>query len=65
MALLDRLFCEGGESAGVGSCFLVIKFPVARALFKSTIQEYPERLITLRDRARVLVRSDRSEPASR
>ncbi len=61
-----ELFREGGEGAGVETVLSRYQsLPVARAQFKATIQEHPERLVMLRDRARVLARSDRSDTVSR
>ena len=57
-----ELFYEGGEDAGVETVLSRYQsLPVARAQFKATLQEYPERLVILRDRARVRARSDRPE----
>jgi hypothetical protein len=57
-----ELFSEGGEGAGVETVLSRYQsLPVARAQFKATLQEYPERLVILRDRARVRARSDRPE----
>ena len=50
---------EGGEDSGVGTVISRYQsFPVAGAQFKATIRKYPDRLVTLRDRVRVLARSE-------
>jgi hypothetical protein len=60
-----ELFREDGEGAGVEAVLSHYQsLPVARAQFKATIQEHPKRLVMLRDRARVLARSDRSDAVS-
>jgi hypothetical protein len=57
---------EGGEDSGVETVLSRYQsLPVARAQFKATIRKYPDRSVTLRDRVRVLARSDRSDTASR
>jgi hypothetical protein len=57
-----ELFREGGEGAGVDQVLARYEnLTIARAFFKATIKERPDRLIMLCDRARVLARSDRSE----
>ncbi|MGB7097276.1 MAG: hypothetical protein WBD95_00710 [Xanthobacteraceae bacterium] len=61
-----ELFREGGECADVETVLSRYQsLPVAREKFKTTIQEHPERLVMLRDRARVLARSDWSDTVSR
>ncbi len=51
---------EGSEDSGVETVLSRYQsLPVARAQFKAAIQKYPDRLVMLRDRVRVLARSDR------
>ena len=57
-----ELFKEGGE--GVGMEEIVDRhdnLTVARAIYRGRVSQYPGRLVKLRDRARVLARSDRPE----
>lgn len=57
---------EGGEDFGLETVLSRYQsLPVARAQFKATIQKYPDRIVMLRDRVRVLARSDRSDTVSR
>jgi hypothetical protein len=57
---------ERGGDSGVGTVLSRYQsLPVARAQFKATIRKYPDRSVTLRDRVRVLARSNRSDTASR
>ena len=50
---------EGGEDFGVGTVISRYQsLPVAGAQFKATIRKYPDRSVTLRDRVRVLARSE-------
>jgi hypothetical protein len=57
---------EGGEDSGLETVLSRYQsLPVARAQFKATIQKYPDRIVMLRDRTRVLARSDRSDAVSR
>jgi hypothetical protein len=59
-----ELFREGGEGDGVEKVLSRYEsLPVARVAFKRTIKEYPQRLVMLRDRTRVLARSDWAETA--
>jgi len=56
------LFKEGGEGAGQEE--IVDRhdnLTVARAIYRGRVSQYPGRLVKLRDRARVLARSDRPE----
>ena len=57
-----ELFKEGGEGAGHEE--IVDRhdnLTVARAIYRGRVSQYPGRLIKLRNRARVLARSDRPE----
>ena len=57
-----ELFKEGGEGAGQEE--IVDRHDnliVARAIYRGRVSQYPERLVKLRNRARVLARSDRPE----
>jgi hypothetical protein len=57
-----ELFKEGGEGAGQEE--IVDRHDnliVARAIYRGRVSQYPERLVKLRNRARVLSRSDRPE----
>jgi hypothetical protein len=57
-----ELFKEGGESAGQEE---IVdhhnNLTVARAIYRGRVSQYPGRLVRLRERARVLARSDRPE----
>jgi hypothetical protein len=57
-----ELFREGGEGAGQEE--IVDRhnnLAVARAIYRGRVTQYPGRLVKLRDRSRVLARSDRPE----
>lgn len=57
-----ELFREGGEGAGVDQVLARYEnLTIARACFRANLKRYPDRLILLCDRARVLARSDRPE----
>jgi hypothetical protein len=59
---LVELFKEG--AAGAGQEEIVDRhdnLTVARAIYRGRISQYPGRLVRLRNRARVLARSDRPE----
>ena len=61
-----ELFRDGGEGAGIESTLVRHdSLAVARALYKATVLNRPERLIMLCDRTRVLARSDRPEILSK
>jgi hypothetical protein len=56
------LFKEGGERAGQEE--IVDRhdnLTVASAIYRGRVSQYPGRLVTLRDRAHVLARSDRPD----
>jgi hypothetical protein len=57
-----ELFRDGGERAGIERV-LVLHHSLAtsRALYKAAVKNNPERLVVLRDRSRILERSDRPE----
>ena len=57
-----ELFREGGEDAGQEE--IVDRhnnLTVARAIYRGRVIQYPGRLVKLRDRSRVLARSDQPE----
>jgi hypothetical protein len=57
-----ELFKEGGVDAGEQE--IVDRhdnLTVARAIYRGRVSQYPGRLVKLRNRARVLARSDRPE----
>jgi hypothetical protein len=57
-----ELFKAGG--AGVGQEEIVDRhdnLTVARAIYRGRVSQYPSRLVMLRDRDRILARSDRPE----
>jgi hypothetical protein len=57
-----ELFEEGGEGSGQEE--IVDRhdnLTVARAIYRGRVSQYPGRLVMLRDRARILARSDRPE----
>ena len=57
-----ELFREGAHDAGHEE--IVDRhdnLTVARAIYRGRVSQYPGRLVMLRDRARVLARSDRPE----
>jgi hypothetical protein len=57
-----ELFREGGKGAGQEE--IVDRhenLTVARAIYRGRVSQYPNRLVMLRDRARILARSDRPE----
>jgi hypothetical protein len=57
-----ELLKEGGEDAGQEE--IVDRhdnLTVARAIYRGRVSQYPGRLVKLRNRTRVLVRSDRPE----
>jgi hypothetical protein len=57
-----ELFREGNEGAGQEE--IVDRhdnLTVARAIYRGRVSQYPSRLVMLRDRARILARSDRPE----
>ena len=57
-----ELFKEGGEGAGQEEIVdQHDNLTVARAIYRGRVSQYPTRLVMLRDRARVLARSDRPE----
>jgi hypothetical protein len=57
-----ELFKEGGEGAGHQEIIdRHDNLTVARAIYRGRVSQYPGRLVKLRNRARVLARSDRPE----
>jgi len=57
-----ELFCEGGEGAGIETVLVRHdSLATSRALYKAAVLNHPDRLVVLRDHARVLARSDRPE----
>ena len=57
-----ELFKDGGEGAGQEEIIdRHDNLTVARAIYRGCVAQYTGRLVTLRDRARVLARSDRPE----
>jgi hypothetical protein len=58
-----ELFKLGGEGAGIEEILdRHADLKVARSIFRTSIEQYPGRLIMLCDGARVLARSDRPQP---
>jgi len=61
-----ELFRPGGEGAGIEQILDAHDIlSVARAIYRGRVEQYPERLVMLSDRARVLARSDRPKTMSR
>ena len=57
-----ELFHDGGERAGIERVLVQHhSLATSRALYKAAIKNNPERLVVLRDRSRILERSDRPE----
>ena len=56
-----ELFKEGGQDAGQEIVDRHDNLTVARAIYRGRVSQYPGRLVKLRNRARVLARSDRPE----
>ena len=57
-----ELYKEGGEGAGVETVLArEVQLDAARELYRSHVKQYPDRLVMLCDRARVLARSDRPD----
>jgi len=61
-----ELFRPGGEGAGREQILDAHDtLSVARAIYRGRVEQYPDRLVMLCDRARVLARSDRPETTPR
>ena len=57
-----ELFHDGGERAGIERVLVQHhSLATSRALYKAAVKNNPERLVVLRDRSRILERSDRPE----
>ena len=57
-----ELFKEGAQGAGQEEIIdRHDNLTVARAIYRGRVSQYPGRLVKLRDRARVLARSDQPE----
>jgi hypothetical protein len=57
-----ELFRAGGEGAGIERVLLQHhNLATSRALYKAAVKNNPERLVILRDRSRILERSDQPE----
>jgi hypothetical protein len=57
-----ELFKLDGEDSGIEEVLDAHDIlPIARAIYRGRVEQYPDRLIMLCDRARVLARSDRPE----
>jgi hypothetical protein len=58
-----ELFKLGGEGAGIEEVLdRHADLESARSIYRTRVDEYPGRLIMLRDQTRVLARSDQPEP---
>ena len=57
-----ELFRDGGEHAGIERVLVQHhNLATSRALYKAAVKNNPERLVILRDRSRILERSDQLE----
>jgi hypothetical protein len=57
-----ELFRDDGEHAGIERVLVQHhSLATSRALYKAAVKNNPERLVILRDRSRILERSDRLE----
>ncbi len=57
-----ELFRDGGEPAGIERVLVEHhSLATSRALYKAAVKNNPERLVILRDRSRILERSDQPE----
>ena len=57
-----ELFRDGGEHAGIERVLVQHhNLATSRALYKAAVKNNPERLVILRDRSRILERSDQPE----
>jgi hypothetical protein len=57
-----ELFRDGGEHAGIERVLVQHhSLATSRALYKAAVKNNPERLVMLRDRSRILERSDQLE----
>ena len=58
-----ELFKLGGEGTGIEEILdRHADFKTARSIYRTSVEQYPGRLIMLCDGTRVLARSDRPEP---
>jgi hypothetical protein len=57
-----ELFRDGGERAGIERVLVQHRnLATSRALYKAAVKNNPERLVILRERSRILERSDQPE----
>ena len=57
-----ELFRDGGEHAGIERVLVQHhSLATSRALYRAAVKNNPERLVILRDRSRILERSDQLE----